>query len=131
MVKCGNSECGAVLNEAPSTPIESRAGCPKCGSLSRLVTLEIATTATVYLALKAKARHGQPGQVRPFLILKSITEIFRKTGERTHREKIEDRDNDRYRERVVSLESGKVLHECDEPLSEHRGHGSAKKTKSD
>lgn len=27
--------------------------------------------------------------------------------------------------------SGKVLHDCEEPLSEHRGHGSAKNTKSD
>jgi len=129
MVKCGNSECGVILDEPQGTPLEQRAGCPKCGSRLRLVTDEMAVTATGSPGLQAKARHGQPGKIKPFLILQSIVGIFRKTGERTHREKVADCDNDRYRERVISLESGKVLHECDEPLSEHRGHGSAKNPK--
>jgi Zn finger protein HypA/HybF involved in hydrogenase expression len=50
---CG--DCGHVLDESPSTPVEQRAPCPECGSVKR-----------------------------------------------------------------------KVIHDVDEPLSEHRGHGGAK-----
>jgi hypothetical protein len=37
-----------------------------------------------------------------------------------------DRDTDRYRETVTMIESGEVIRSVDEPLSDHRGHGSAK-----
>lgn len=37
-----------------------------------------------------------------------------------------DREADRYTERLVDGETGEVIHDVDEPLSEHRGHGSAK-----
>jgi hypothetical protein len=32
---------------------------------------------------------------------------------------------DRYHEKVTMKDTGEVIHECNEPLSEHRGHGSA------
>jgi hypothetical protein len=35
------------------------------------------------------------------------------------------RDDRRY-EHVEDLETGEVLHHCDHPLTEHRGHGSDK-----
>jgi hypothetical protein len=37
-----------------------------------------------------------------------------------------DRDNNRYIEKVIDLQSGEVLHECDEPLSDHINRGTAK-----
>jgi len=37
-----------------------------------------------------------------------------------------DRDTDSYVERVTDPDTGEVIHECVEPLSQHRGHGSAK-----
>jgi hypothetical protein len=39
---------------------------------------------------------------------------------------IVDRLADRYFERVVDPDAGEVLRECDEPLSQHTGRGSAK-----
>jgi hypothetical protein len=38
-----------------------------------------------------------------------------------------DRKDDRYKERVVDPVTGEVLRDVDEPLSEHRGQGSAKR----
>lgn len=38
-----------------------------------------------------------------------------------------DKDANRYFEKVTDPDTGQVLHECNEPLSEHRGHGSDKK----
>jgi len=44
-----------------------------------------------------------------------------------HREKAENRREDRYTEVVRDPDTDEIIHEVDEPLSEHRGHGSAKK----
>ena len=40
--------------------------------------------------------------------------------------RIIDKENNRYYKRIVGPDSGKVIREVDEPLSTHRGHGSAK-----
>ena len=44
-------------------------------------------------------------------------------GSWVKKDRIEDRERDRYYEHVVA-EDGTVLRHEDEPLSEHRGHGS-------
>jgi hypothetical protein len=46
-----------------------------------------------------------------------------------HREKSENRRDDRYTEVVKDPETGKIVHKADEPLTKHRGHGSAKQKK--
>lgn len=38
-----------------------------------------------------------------------------------------DRENNRYREIIRDPDTGHVIHEVDEPLDEHRGHGCAKR----
>lgn len=38
-----------------------------------------------------------------------------------------DRANDWYSEKVVDPRTGEVVHQCEEPLSAHRGHGAAKR----
>jgi len=37
-----------------------------------------------------------------------------------------DRERDCYLERVTDPQTGAVIHACDEPLSAHWGHGSAR-----
>ena len=76
-----------------------------------------------------KARHGIGG--RPFYETKSGADLHRATGRWMERDLVVDRENDRYIERVVDPETGKVIHVCEEPLSEHQGHGTAKKKSSD
>jgi hypothetical protein len=41
-------------------------------------------------------------------------------------ERTVDRRSDRYLEKVTICETGEVTHHADEPLSQHRGHGSAR-----
>ena len=53
----------------------------------------------------------------------------RNREEIVHHERHIDRANDKYYERVECPVSGKLIHECCEKLSEHRGHGAAKKSK--
>ena len=37
-----------------------------------------------------------------------------------------DKERDSYLETVVDPETKEIIHKCVEPLSQHRGHGSAK-----
>ena len=53
-------------------------------------------------------------------------DLEKKSGKWKKKERIIDRENDRYMEKVIDPETGEVEHYCDEPLSKHQGHGSAK-----
>ena len=44
-----------------------------------------------------------------------------------HREMRVDKVQDRYREVISDPETGEVIHQCEEPLSKHRGHGDDKR----
>jgi hypothetical protein len=72
--------------------------------------------------MKAKRQ----GEKRPFVENYAIPSFSRSRGNLVHRARIIDRDDDRYFEKVTDYESGEVIHHCDEPLSQHRGRGSAK-----
>lgn len=47
-------------------------------------------------------------------------------GSRKNNTRVIDRKNDRYKEVTTDMD-GNITHICDEKLSEHTGHGSAKK----
>ena len=121
--KCG--ECDALLNELPSIPAKERRPCPTCGSLSRKFEITIQDTVIVREKLGVKARHKPAG--KPFREITSGDDLHRKTGKWMHLERTVDRDNDLYKEVVKDPKTGEIVHMCEEPLTKHRGHGSAKK----
>ena len=63
------------------------------------------------------------GARKPFREAFEYPATQRSTGSQTRHERLIDRDNDRYFERVTEEGTGRVLHEADHPLSEHKGHG--------
>jgi hypothetical protein len=48
-------------------------------------------------------------------------------GALAYHTRLMDRDADRYIETVTMRETGEAIHHCDEPLSKHQGHGSARR----
>jgi hypothetical protein len=54
---------------------------------------------------------------------------FNIAGNLMHKERIFDRKNNLYKERVVNTDTGEVIREVEHPLSDHTGHGSAKRKK--
>ena len=56
-------------------------------------------------------------------------DLHRDSGKWHKKVRVIDRENDRYFEKITDRETGDVIHHCDEPLSKHFGHGSAKKPK--
>jgi hypothetical protein len=77
------------------------------------------------MGLKGRRREGG----RPYFEAVSGADLQRKSGKWMHLERVVDRENDNYREVVKDPETGAIIHECEEPLSKHQGHGAAKHKK--
>ena len=130
-VACG--ECGHEIDEPANTPVEQRAPCPNpdCGSKSRKFFIEGTSLVRAQVGLRGRGQkeRGQGGKKRlwiEFLSEASWSYRFRKW---MHRSKIEYRRNDSYVEIVTDPDTNVVIHENREPLSKHRGHGSARSNK--
>jgi len=121
VVHCG--ACQAELDEDPHAPAEQRGPCPRCGSVSRHFEVGISDTITLRSKLRGKARH--PGEKRPSIEQTVGDDLHRKTGRWMKLHRVIDRLKNWYHERVIDPNSGQVIHECDESLTAHQGHGSA------
>jgi hypothetical protein len=70
-------------------------------------------------------KHKRPGNRKPIAESFSGSQLRKADGDYVDKERLIDRENDRYKERVVT-EDGEVLRDVDEPLRVHQGRGSAK-----
>jgi hypothetical protein len=93
-----------------------------CGHTHYDIRLEETLTFRACLGYKAKSQ----GKGKPYVEGKAGHDLHRKTGRWMHLQRIVDRARNWYTEVVTDPETGKVVHRCEEQLSEHRGHGSAK-----
>jgi DNA-directed RNA polymerase subunit RPC12/RpoP len=117
--------CKAPIDTSQDTP-GKRAICPKCGSTKRSHDVSISirgASARVGMGLKVT----RPGQKKPHVEVKSGARHSHKLGKLVDHERLIDRANDRYFEKVTDYESREVIYHAEEPLSKHHGHGSAKK----
>lgn len=122
IVRCGN--CGFTLDEAAGIKSAERLPCPECGAKSRKIDVFVNEKLVFRESLKLKGYHT--GGKNPFVEHVQKDDLTRKTGRWSLLTRKIDRDSDGYSEIVVDRETGNVIHLCEEPLSEHRGHGSAK-----
>jgi hypothetical protein len=82
--------------------------------------------------LKGKVKDTTvPSKRNPRIQFMDGDEIRKSDGKWMEKHRLVDRDKDLYRERVVDSLNGEVVHECDEPLTSHTGHGSAKTGKAE
>ncbi len=82
---------------------------------------------TIKIREMVRARGKQQGTKGYVFETMRGDEFYRDQGKWVLKERMLDWKNDRYREVVTDPETGAIIHECSEPLSEHRGHGSAKR----
>jgi len=136
------SKCGHDLTSVPEGE-----PCPRCGhpyrtegivssttakgtaSSSRTVGKTLSATAKGRAGARAKARSGEAGKPggKPWLTTMSEPSWSHDRQKWLHREKTENRRDNRYTEVVRDPDTGEIVHEVDEPLTEHRGHGSARR----
>jgi hypothetical protein len=118
------SGCGTSVPEPGR--IEDREPCPTCGSMARTFAVTLAGKVEVRGSLATKARHGDVGKVKPHREAYTGSDYHRDTKEWRQVSRVVDRERDRYTERIVDA-AGNVVGDVDEPLSDHRGHGAAKR----
>ena len=123
IVKCG--KCGEELTEPTNLTIENRIPCPKCSSLSRAYSITIKETIHLRDKFGMKAKRG--GKGKPFIETVTGEDLHRETGKLNNIERTFDRENNLYSETITDTDTGRIIHQCQEPLSEHKNHGSAKK----
>jgi hypothetical protein len=122
-VNCG--ECGQPIEEDPNLPRDQRRPCPECQSLTRAIGANARTD--LCIGQKIGTKQKRPGYKKPILETVSGDDLHRSSGLFNKLSRVIDRLNNRYHERITDPRTGKVVHECAEPLSEHLGHGSEKK----
>jgi hypothetical protein len=121
--------CGEVLDESCTLSLVNRAPCPMCGSLSRKYDVQV--TATVVVRSKLGLKQKRPGVKKPIYEQVSGDDLHRKTGLWSRLLRVIDRLGNRYREEIFNSDTGEILRSVDEPLTEHRDRGSAKRLSKD
>jgi len=118
-------ECGAVVRL--DAPDGTRTPCSECGSMAQQVRILVEDTVTFRSEIRLAAREGAPGEVAPHLLFRSGDSWSYRLGRWLQRTMRIDRKADRYEETVTDPQTGDVVHHDSGPLSEHRGHGGARK----
>lgn len=127
-IECGG--CGQALPDARADdPADGRSPCPACGSVARLGKVHAHGEVNFHVDLGLKKRklgfrsggRSRPAQEQWSGEERSADGVWRK------RQRVVDRENNRYVERVTDPD-GTVIHDVDEPLDQHLGHGSDRPT---
>ena len=101
-----------------------------CGSTTSHIEITIEDTIKLYDSMEWEANDANLSsrnkQKKTRVEGKSGHEWSHRLQKMVYKERLIDRKDNRYKELVKDLETGEVIHEADEPLSKHTGHGSAK-----
>lgn len=105
-------------------PLESESEkCPQCGSELSTIVFRVIENLTLAEAIGGKVLSKGKKPAREFMYGADYSVKERRYMQK---ERVIDRENNIYHEKVTDPKSGTVIHECDEPLTAHFGHGSAK-----
>ena len=124
------ADCGIELQYGESKS-ERYTLCPACGSVKRNLTLSITEQLqTAHEKLTGKSKDTRfPSKKNPRVKF-FVGDDQRKSDKKWMRKtRTIDRDKNQYSEVVTDPETGAVIHKCEQPLSQHTGHGTAKKKK--
>ena len=113
-------DCGEKLSEKDRI-------CPICGSKKRKAILQVKEKLEIHEQVRGKGKEA--GIKKPIKEFKIGDDFHRDSKKWNYRKMHIDRKNDEYEEIITNKDSGKIIHECKESLSQHVGHGSAKYVK--
>ena len=106
---------------------QAHSPCPHCGSTSRTYFESLSDGVLFLDGYKVKVkRPSLPSDKKLRADTCSGVEYSHRYGKLVRVYRTIDKDNDRYTERVIDMQTGEILHECDELLSEHKNRGTAK-----
>lgn len=115
-------DCHAVLDEeADGSPCPP---CPHCGCTKRHIAITTEDTARIVVREDVRLDNKDPSRLSKDKLrrqLRTGDSLHHNSGKWMQREQEVNKDTNRYRKRVVNPETGEVLRDVDEPLTEHRG----------
>ncbi len=118
------ADCGATIDETADAT-DMRRPCIACGSTRRIHNVSITETIVARDGYGLSAK--RPSQKKPYIEDLSMPNYSYSRGKYVHRQRVIDRDNEHYFEKITDYETGEVIHHCEEPLAKHQGHGDAKR----
>lgn len=84
----------------------------------------------IFLGVNGTVTNERDGKKKRDYVVKEFNSGIEKShslGKDVFKSRLIDRRHNHYHEEVLDIENDRIIHYCDEPLSEHFGHGSAKK----
>jgi hypothetical protein len=100
------SDCGAGIDGSGDKP-EQRIPCDKCGSTKRIYHVSISETVVARDGIGVKAKRA--GEKKPYIEDLAVPDYSRNLDKVVQRERVIDRDNDRYFEKVRYLRQSRRL----------------------
>jgi len=128
-IECTN--CGERLPDEWIS-LEVKGNCPRCGSPCKTISMEIVEKAAFDIkeSLAGKMKDiNYNSKKNPRYEFFEGDDLRKSDGKWMKKRRVIDKNNDKYLETVVDPETDEVVHHCEEPLSQHFGHGSAKTRK--
>lgn len=121
-------ECASCGEGLPDEWISSGdRECPVCGSDQKKIYLNFVDETPLDLkeVLQGKLKDGNySAKKNPRYEFFEGADISRSDGRWMEKVRIIDKYENRYFESVVDPDTGEIIHQCEELLSDHRGHGS-------
>lgn len=126
-----NIKCSDCKKKLPSDWAHSTAlnKCPECGSIKQTIEMGIIEVVGVEVHdnLKGKVKDKNfSSKKNPRYEFTEGNELRKSDNKWMKKTRIIDKYNNKYFEKVTDPETGEIIHENEESLSEHFGHGSAK-----
>jgi hypothetical protein len=120
--------CGICGFEFPDPAVESTqpadTPCPKCGGHSPVFVVSASDSCKFHEFIEAKGK--RLGEKKPYIETQAGDQRSTARARLVDKYRRIDRDRDLCDEVITDPESGEIIYECHELLSEHWGRGSAK-----
>lgn len=118
-------KCGFKTEYDTRSELFTSYKCPKCGNKYFSVHIDLGSDSIDFnLHETVKGKMKKKGVKKPLKETIDGEELYISKNKLVQKTRIIDRVNDTYYEEVS--DQGEIIHHCEEKLSEHYGHGSAK-----
>jgi len=114
------ADCGEVL-PTEWISLQHRDNCPRCNSPSKLISIDVIDK--LEMPIRDTNYNSKKNPRHEFF---EGDDLRKSDGKWMKKRRVIDKNNDSYFEEVIDPETGEVIHKCEEALSEHFGHGSAR-----
>lgn len=122
-ISCIN--CGEQVKK--SNDSDNQIPCPKCGSIGKSIKIIISDCVSLHDNIKGKVKDkNYPSKKNPRVEFFQGDDLRKSDGKWMKKDRLIDKTKNKYTETVTDPETNEIVHHCEEPLSDHWGHGTDK-----